>query len=68
MTNKNMISADKARETRSSAGKRENPAGNEAAPDSPQLSPQIDEKRTGLQKPRQDDPSSGTTTDDERSG
>jgi hypothetical protein len=32
MTNKNMISADKARETRSSAGKRENAIASEAAP------------------------------------
>jgi hypothetical protein len=68
MTNKNMISADKAHETRSSSRKRENATGNEAAPDSPQLSPQIDEKRTRLQNPHIDDPSGGTTPDGERSG
>lgn len=49
MTNKSMISAEKAREKRTKDVRDKKDLGYEAAPDSPQLSPQIDENRTRLQ-------------------
>lgn len=67
MTNKSMISPEEARKKRAAPKAEERDLGYEAVPDSPQLSPQIDEKRTRLQQPREDDPSGGSTPDDERS-
>lgn len=69
MTNKSMISAEKAREKRTKDARDEKDLGYEAAPDSPQLSPQIDEIRTRLQDSNADeaahaelDSSSGSPT------
>lgn len=54
MTNKSMVSAQEAREKRLKERPDEKDLGNEAAPDSPQLSPQIDERRTRLQRSKSD--------------
>jgi hypothetical protein len=67
MTNKSMISPEAARKQRAAPKAQERDLGHEAVPDSTQLSPQIDEKRTRLQQPRKDDPSGAPTPDDERS-
>jgi hypothetical protein len=66
MTNRNMIGPEKARSGSSGAKLDEKDLGNEAVPDSPQLSPQIDEKRTRLQQPRSEDAATGNTPDKKR--